>query len=384
MRRCVIAGILCVLVTAMPVGASPMPADKSDNVTRVANFEFGWTPELAFQGRYAYALVSKAPKSEIFIIDRKKLKVISSFKCSVGTMGTEIESVKRGWVAFNTYDGPHGPCEGQQGVLFLNVKDPRNPKLGGVVREALVHTMTAYPGKPYIYVSPNGCCGDFAGGVEQLIDARDPNNPKMTEFLAAGLGCHDVAFGITEDRKFAGCAAGAETQLWDVSDPLRPTSISRMPTPHVFFNHSAGFTDDVRLMVVGDEAHGVNSCTGTPTGSLWFYDISVPEVPVLRGFYNIPRGSVVSSFWATEASWCTAHMYDFKPDTRLLATAWYQGGMNVIDVSDPTTPKEVAHYRADDFSPWAAYWVDGLIWTSDTVDDDGGGVEVFEVSGLND
>lgn len=376
MRRLAIVGTLCLMASAMPVGASPMRVDKSDNVTRVANFEFDFTSELAFQGRYAYALADSA----IFIIDRKKLKVISSFTCSTGPIaGSEIESVKRGWIAFNSFYG----CEGQPGVFFLNVSDPKNPKLGGVVPDALTHTLTAYPGKPYIYVSPNGCCGDFAGGVEQLIDARNPYKPKMTEFLSAGLGCHDVAFGISKDRKFAGCAAGAETQLWDVSDPLRPSTISRVPTPQVFFNHSAGFTDDVELMVVGDEAHGVNSCTGTPTGSLWFYDISVPQAPVLRGYYNIPRGSAVSSFWATKASWCTAHMYDFKPGSRLLATAWYQGGMNVIDVSDPAAPKEVAHYWADDFSPWAAYWVDGLIWTSDYRGDPGG-VEVFEVSGLKD
>ena len=370
MKRTVGVLVALTLVAAMAPawGAEP---NKSDNLRKVADLKVGWVSEIAFQGRWAYAYGER-----LSIIDRRTMEVVQTLECGDGQFGgTEVEVVKPGFLVVDAYNA----CGFGWAALFIDVRDPRDPRIISAVEDVSAHTLTAYPGKPFIYSSPNGCCGDLEGGVERIIDARDPFHPKMTTFTSNGLGCHDVGFLIRKDLKLAGCAGGAETQLWDVTDPLSPVTIARIPTPHVFFNHSAGFSDDGQLLVVGDEAHGVNSCTGTPTGSLWFYDISDPKTPILAGQYNVPRGAVASSFWATPQSWCTAHMYDFKPNSRLLATAWYHGGLNVIDVSDPLRPVETAYYQSEDFSPWAAYWVDGLIWTSDESPEDGG-VEVFKIS----
>ena len=278
-------------------------------------------------------------------------------------------------------------------MLFVDVRNPKEPILRSAVDVPGNHTLTAYPGKPFIYVSPNGSFGDKKGGVEQIIDVRNTLLPKVTTYVSNGLGCHDVGFVITDDVKLAGCAGGSETQIWDVSDPLKPVTLSRIPTPYMFFNHSAGFSDDAQLLVVGDEGGGVSSCQGAaPTGALWFYDITDPSAPVLKGKHSNSHGSPVSSFWATFDSWCTGHMYDFKADSRLLATGWYQGGLNVLDLEDPSAPEELAFYVADDFSPWSAYWVGEEIWTSDTQGwcpptdisgackpDESGGVEIFTI-----
>jgi len=71
-------------------------------------------------------------------------------------------------------------------------------------------------------------------------------------------------------------------------------------------------------------------------------------------------------------------MYAFKPGTRLLATAWFQGGINIIDVENPAAAEEIAYYQSgEDFSPWAVYWDGNLLWTSDEHGENGG-VEVFK------
>ena len=369
MKRLVAIAAILVIAIAPAAVAAPV---KSDNIKEVANLELGRVTELAFQGRYAFAVGADA----VSVIDRSSLKVVGALKCPEGIGGSEVEVLNKGFVAFDASGGCAIP-----GVAIVDVRDPKKPRIVGGTDAVSSHTITAYPGKPIIYVSPNGCCGDARGGIEEIIDASNPAKPEVIEYNSAGLGCHDVSFLITKELKLAACAGGAETQLWDVSDPLAPVTISRTPTPQVFFNHSAVLSPDGELLVVGDEAHGVTSCAGTPTGALWFYDISDPTLPVLVGWYNIDRGSAVSSFWATPDTWCTAHMYNFKPGTRLLTTAWYQGGINILDLTDPAAPQEVGHYMNDgEFSPWAAYWEGNRIWTSDEHATNGG-VEIFEYKG---
>lgn len=365
--------LAAVLAASMTLTLTPLAQAapvKSNNIRQIANLELGRVTELALQGRYTYAVGDKT----VSIVDRSTLKVVGELECPEGIGGTEVESLNKGFIAFDASGG----C-GIPGVAIVDVRDPKHPRIVGGSDPVRSHTITAYPGKPIIYVSPNGCCGDARGGIEEIIDARDPKDVKILRFNSAGLGCHDVGFLITKKLKLAACAGGAETQLWDVSDPLAPVTLSRIPTPQVFFNHSAMISPDGKLLVVGDEAHGVTSCAGTPTGALWFYDISNPAAPMLQGYYNIDRGSAVSSFWATPEAWCSAHMYYFKPGTRLLTTAWYQGGLNVLDLKDPRSPQEVAYYQADgDFSPWAAYWDGNRIWTADEHAENGG-IEIFEV-----
>ena len=360
--------ILCLAGIALPAAAQPA-AIKSDNVTKIADLKLGWVSEIAFQGRYAFAT------GEHFnVIDRKTMDIVSEIKCPGGIEGAEVESIKPGYIAFDTSGG----CGIDTGIFFVDVRNARKPKIVSTVTDVVSHTTTPFPGKPILYASPNGLIGDYEGGIEYIIDASNPRKPKVHEYLIGGLGCHDVAFSITKEQQIAACAGGAETQIWDVADPLDPTLIVRFPTP-TFFNHSAAFSPDGDLLVVGDEAHGVNSCRGTPTGSLWFYDVSDPQLPSLIGYYNTERGSVVSSFWMGRSDWCTAHMYNFAPDSRTMVTAWYQGGINVLDLEDPSDPTERAYYLSEDFYPWAAYFVDGEIWTSDEHAEDGG-VEVFRVT----
>lgn len=364
-----IAVILAIFAVLGPVPAAQarIAPESSDNFKQVANVEIGRVTEVALQGRHAYALTSEA----VVVIERSTRKVVGKLACP-GIAGTEIETFPNDMIAFTA----GGAC-GIPGVAFADVSNPKRPRLVGGSAAVQSHTITSYPGKPFVYVSPNGCCGDTRGGVEEIIDARNPQKPEIVEFGSNGLGCHDVGFFITKDVQLAACAGGAETQIWDVSDPLAPVTISRIPTPQVFFNHSATFSPDGELLVVGDEAHGATSCTGAPTGALWFYDVSDPALPTLLGYYGSPRGAAVSSFWATPDTWCTAHMYSFKPGTRLLATAWYDGGLNVLDLTDPASPEEVGYYRSSgEFSPWAAYWDRNEIWTADEHADKGG-VEVF-------
>jgi hypothetical protein len=205
--------------------------------------------------------------------------------------------------------------------------------------------------------------------------------PKVAAtFKPNNSGCHDLTFHFVGKEKLAFCAGLGEVQIWDVSDPLAPVTLGRT-VPPTQFAHSIAITHDGKYMVVGDEAIAGNDCVGGPTGSIWIYDITNRALPVLTGHFGPQRGpQPAGSPDVDRNGWCSAHLFNFVPGTYTLVASWYAGGMNVIDLTDPAAPQEIAHYMGVDeiTNYWSAYWYDGRIYANDRVR----GLEVFEVKGL--
>jgi hypothetical protein len=67
------------------------------------------------------------------------------------------------------------------------------------------------------------------------------------------------------------------------------------------------------------------------------------------------------------SGYCSAHVGNVvrTRDAHLLVNAWYSGGADVVDFTDPRNPHEIAWYdiAAAGGSPgsvnWAAYWYEG-------------------------
>jgi hypothetical protein len=379
---------------AGPAAATPArslnaaEADASDNVKLVAQFPyenkekdfFAGGTDIAFSGKYVYAMQQGA-NGGVHIIDAShgKQKKVAFVPCPGGQ--NDVAVVKPGLLAIGYHSSQCGGATGA-GVRLLDVQNPNKPKyLGTVETPGGTHTLTTYPGKPIIYASPGGLAN--GGGTQQIIDVSNPNAPEIAAtFRPNGpIGCHDVEFYVSGDTKIAGCAGAGEAQLWDVSDPLAPVTISHLAVP-AQFPHSFAFTHDGKYAVVGDEAIAGNDCVGGPTGSLWIYDISVPQAPVLMGTWGPQRGPQPAGSSNTDRNtWCSAHLFNFVPGTYTLVASWYAGGMSVIDFSNPTLPTEIAHYMGegeDLTNYWSAYWYDGRIWANDRTK----GLDVFTVKGL--
>jgi hypothetical protein len=384
-----IGSALVVLVGAFPSAAAEAEADSSDNVKRIASFPYenekqgffeGGT-DIDFSGKFVYAMQQGANGGvHVFENSKKGPKKVSFIGCP-GSQN-DVAVVKPGLIALGYHSSMCGSAPGG-GIRLIDVKDPKRAKFLGAVNDLPggTHTLTVYPGKPIIYASPGGLAN--GGGTEQIIDVSDPKNPEVAAtFRPQQIGCHDLAFSISKDSKIAACPGAGETQIWDVSDPLAPVTIGRIVQPFNQFNHSAAFTDDGKYMVLGEEAIVGNDCVGGPTGALFIYDMSNPAAPVPMGYYGIPRAPLpVGSSNVDRNTWCTSHLFNFVPGTYKLVSSWYAAGMNVIDFTDPSVPKEIAHYMGtgDDITNyWSAYWHDGRIWANDRVK----GLDVFEVKGL--
>ena len=194
------------------------------------------------------------------------------------------------------------------------------------------------------------------------------------------IGCHDTT--VYPARNLAVAACLQNTLVLDISKPAAPETLATITNPEINFHHSSSFTWDGRYVIVSDEyggAAGGGGCVGdkdSMIGAMWFYDIGkegTPSNPIEAGHYSLPR--VPPQDPDPERTFrCTTHLYNIlpmrNPRRYVAAASYYQGGLSVVDFSDPAAPKELGHYlplKADGTTAdsWAAYWYNGRIYSND-------------------
>lgn len=377
-KRSVLA--LVVLASLIGTGASAQTArlqgvDKSDNVKLVKSIPYTGGSDIAFDGKYVY-FGQLGDDGGIRVLDAsgRVPKEIAFIPCP-GSQN-DVAVVRPGLLALAYHSGHCVGAAPGSGVRLIDVSNPRKPKfLSEVMLPGGAHTITVYPGTDIIYASPGGLAN--GGGFEQILDASNPKKLKVAAtFRPNPTGCHDITFARSPDeRMLAFCAGGGEVSIWDVTDELAPVVIAHGFTPS-FFPHAAVPTPDGEYLVMTDEAFVAHDCVGGPTGSVWVFDIRIPEAPVMVGHWGPQRGN--SPVGGAVGDWCTAHNLNFVGKTRQAVISWYTGGTSVVDFSNPTLPSEVAYFRAEGTDSWSSYFHGGLIYVNDL----GRGIDVLKVNGM--
>jgi hypothetical protein len=204
--------------------------------------------------------------------------------------------------------------------------------------------------------------------IEVPLDRPQDASVISTPSVAPARGCHDVTVFLP--RKLAAAACLVESQIWDISDPANPKVVSHIQNPAINIHHSSVFSWDGNTVVFGDELGGAAAAAGCidphlPLGALWFYDVSNPKAPVVKGRYNLPEEEQRQATLL-----CTAHNFNTIPlkDGRdVLVSAWYNGGTTVVDFTNPALPEQLGFYIAKEpvkASNWASYWYNGLIYAN--------------------
>ena len=306
------------------------------------------------------------------------------------------------------------PTPGFEGIRIFDVSNPRAPQLiAGVPTDCGSHTNTLVPdlenGRVLIYVasytstefaesqygnvcrrmengqrahnkiSVVGVPLDNPAGAQVISEPRFEQNDRGTPPIPGYQGCHDITVYMQIQRAAAACMT--EGQIWDISDKANPKQIARVHNPKVEFFHSAAFSWDGRTVIFGDEAGGGTGprCrTQDPNdlGALWFYDVSSLDVTdsttVERelSHWKVPRIQ-------GDAPNCTMHNFNTLPTKKrdVLVSSAYAAGTTMVDFSDASRPKEVAHVDPHGANTWSAYWYNGHIITNDG----GRGVDVMRV-----
>lgn len=391
--RKTLVGLLALCLVASLSATVSAQQDQSDNVTLETSIAYTMTEadranpffkagtDMDFSGKFIYAMQQGMTTGAVHILKATKKKVteISTFPCA-GEQN-DVAVVKPGLIAVGYHTGNCAPAT--HGVLLLDVKKPRTPKLlGSVDMTEGTHTLTVYPGTDLIYASPGGLAN--ADGELRIIDVSDPTKPTIAAtYTSSTIGCHDLTFYIAEDEKLAFCPGAGETQIWDVSDPLAPTQISHITNPSMQIQHTAYATFDGNYLAITDEAEA-SECAGGTVGNVWLYDITNRQAPVPVSTFDIERGAAASSpnnspAGTGRSTWCSAHNGGFIPGTYQLVLSWYASGWDVIDFADPTAPTEIAFYNGGDSNYWSAYWHKGRIYANDR---EFAKLDVFKVAGL--
>lgn len=355
-------------------------ASQSDNIEVVQSFPLNQGNEIEFDGNRIY--VSEYTDGDVginaFELRRGKVFPIGRQPCPGHTDAAALDDdhvavALQGYMETCT-QAPLVPVPGggtAGGVHVMDFSDPARPRLrGSVLVPGGVHTLTRYPGEPYVYASVGGADQyGSQGGYETIVDVSDPDEPVIAATYRTALnpfGCHDVAFERIDGDVIGFCPGQGGTEIWDASDPLDPKPISRIALPALQLPHMVAVSSDGKMAAISDEAYVAHACNpASPVGALWLYDISDLANPELLGFYGPPRGFLpVGSLSGVDTS-CTAHNFNFIPGTRLIVTAWVSGGTNVIDVGDPAAPVEVAHYQPNRTIAMSSYWYRGKIFVGD-------------------
>ncbi|MDQ3877236.1 MAG: hypothetical protein M3290_02635 [Actinomycetota bacterium] len=351
MRRVGVALVLGLLAMSMSSVAAASNRKTVDPKLDVRDhFQFFGGTEVAFSGHYAYVgqMDGHTDRGQlpdqggvnIYDVSGRTARQVGSVHCPGND--NDVEVVHRGLIALGYATNR---CASGQGLLLIDVSDPAHPRMLGHVTVPSSHTITPYPGKSLLYVSPGGLA--YAGGPEQVVDVSDPQNPKVVSTFATDQnGCHDFSFHVTANSKLGFCAGESGVFIFDVSNPTKPTLISRIVNPAMQFGHFALASPNGKVLAVNDEAFVAHDCsTGqSPTGAVWFYDISDPATPMPIGHFSPPRGpQMIGSYAGWTGSWCTSHQFDWVSN-ELLVVPWYAGGVSLIDVTDPKAAHEVASY----------------------------------------
>lgn len=382
---------LVALVSALGAGAAPAgAASQTDNVRLVENYPVGYGNEIAFDGRRVYVGEYGGPDDGINVFDvhRGRATKTGVIPCA-GHNDVEAIPGRSIVVSFQGYAiscsdvAPLAvPAAGTQGgVQVVDASDVRRPRyLGSVEIPGGVHTLTPHPRGPFVYTAAGGADQYAAwGGYTHVVDVSDPGRPEVAARYRSPLnpaGCHDIAFEEIRGDLVGFCPGQGGTEIWDASDPKAPRAIGRVVLPFGQLPHVVAVSSDDELLAIGDEAYLGHACgAGTPAGAIWLYDVSDLTDPQLEGFLSPPRGNYPVGALSGAQESCTAHNFDFIPGTRTLVAAWIGGGTNVVDLSDPAAPREVAHYKPDDTAAMSSYWYRGLIWVGDF----SRGVDVLEL-----
>jgi hypothetical protein len=181
--------------------------------------------------------------------------------------------------------------------------------------------------------------------------------------------------------KLVAAACAEQSQLWRINEagPLAGLPNTAAPVwvfdeKQIDFHHSATFTWDGKVVNFIDESFGLGCPPVTPgvgqTGRMFFVDTATGD--------KLSEFRLHRSQQPEELDYCSAHLganVVASDNKYLLVNAWYTGGVDVIDFTNPRKPREVAYYD-NDGDEWSAYWYE-QIGTSTT-----GPLNIFGTHGV--
>ncbi|NNE67362.1 MAG: hypothetical protein HKN33_12415 [Pyrinomonadaceae bacterium] len=231
------------------------------------------------------------------------------------------------------------------GVHIVDLSDPYDPQLLGRVDSSngsgfnSIHEMVVEG--DYLYENFNG----FATKIIKVIDISDPANPSFVRDINPTEVRWVHAMHIRGNRMFTSgwgnSSTRGRTEIYDISDisTTAPTMLGFVEDPTGITNgnrmHSSWSSEDGNFLYSARE-------TSDGSGDIRTYDISDASTPVL-----------VDSLTMTDLGINAVTPHNPVVMGNFLYVSWYQAGVQVFDISVPSSPKRLGEYDTypDEFAP---------------------------------
>lgn len=256
-------------------------------------------------------------------------------------------------------------------------KDPNT----ALFRIEVIKVPVAAPQEAKVVSSPRVFIDARTGAMNGLNNGGTHGKKGKEEKPADTDQCHDITV-----YSAIGLAAGACSGngiLLDIKDPVHPKRVDAVNDPNYSYWHSASFSNDGTKVVFTDEwGGGLGARCRANDPNKWGADAIFrlkDDKLSFANYYKLP-----SAQGDTEN--CVAHNGSLipVPGRDIEVQAWYQGGISIVDFTDPAQPFEIAYFDRGPIDPkmlvlggdWSAYWYNGNIFGSEIAR----GLDVFELT----
>jgi len=254
-------------------------------------------------------------------------------------------------------------------------KDPNT----ALFRIDVIKVPVAHPDQAAIVSHPRVFIDPRSGVINGLNNGgshgKGEEKPRDTD------QCHDITV-----YSAIGLAAGAcsgNGLLLDIKDPVNPKRVDAVNDPNYSYWHSASFSNDGSKVVFTDEwGGGLGARCRANDPNKWGADAIFnlkDEKLSFANYYKLPAAQ-------GDTENCVAHNGSLipVPGRDIEVQAWYQGGVSVMDFTDPAHPQEIAYFDRGAIDPkmlvlggdWSAYWYNGAIYGSEIAR----GLDVYELT----
>jgi hypothetical protein len=272
-----------------------------------------------------------------------------------------------------------GPVRQGEELTGCSGGDPKANPETALFRIDIIKVPLAHPEQAKIVSSPRIFTDTQTGDVDGLW--KGGTHGEGTQSTSTTNQCHDITI-----YSAIGLAAGACSGngiLLDVSDPVNPKRIDAVSDPNYAYWHSATFANDGSKVLFTDEWGGGAQprCRATDPmhwGADAIFNLANRKL-TLSSYYKMPAPQ-------TDLENCVAHNGSLVPipGRDVFVQAWYQGGLSMVDFTDPTHPFEIAYFDRGPLDEvkhgtggfWSVYWYNGYIYGSEIAR----GVDVFRLT----
>jgi hypothetical protein len=280
------------------------------------------------------------------------------------------------YVSGTSFVRPAGELEGCSGAP--PEKDPNT----SLFRIEVIKVPLAAPQDAAIVSTPRIFGDPETGKINVLDDGGSHSNqgrPSETN------QCHDIT-AYPEIGLAAGACAGNGIIL-DIRDPANPKRIEAVNDPNYAYWHSAAFSNDGSKVVFTDEwGGGMGPRCRADDPNVWganaIFRLNDGKLS-FESYYKLPAAQ-------SAAENCVAHNGSLVPvpGRDIKIQAWYQGGISLMDFTDPAKPVEIAYFDRGPINEkmlimgghWSAYWYNGYIYGSEIAR----GLDIFELTPTKD